>query len=153
PLLNEERIDLAHRTRALDDKLMEEGLAHIDSIPWYGVDLFSGVVSFVIAQFSDAAQTVFAHKGKIDAGGQGHQTLIGANVAAGFLAADVLLARAEGHHVGAAAILIDSFADDAPSNFADVFGTTAEEAEIRAAETHWNAEGLSLADHNVRTEF
>ena len=151
-MLQQNMVDLADRLGAGDDEFFEEWLAHVHAVAVQGVNLLRGVVRFVVAQLGNAAQTALAHHAHIDAGGQGHQPLVGADVAGRFLAADVLLARAQGHHVSASPVLIHRLADDAPGDLAHVLAARGEEAQVRPAEAERDAQRLPLAHDDVRAQ-
>ena len=81
------------------------------------------------------------------------QRLRGADVARGFFAADVLLARAEreAQRGFAASILGDAY--NATGHLALEFVTRGEERGVRAAVAQRHTEALRAADRDVRAEF
>src|SRR2546426_1099956 len=79
---------------------------------------------------------------RVHAGHHGEQHLRGADVAGGLLAADVLLARLQGHAQRGAAGGIPGYSDDAPGYMAPLGLTRREERRVRAAVAHRHAEAL-----------
>jgi len=90
----------------------------------------------------DAAQPLGAVIHRVHAGHHGEQHLRGADVAGGLLAADVLLARLQGHAQRGAAGGIPGYSDDAPGYMAPLGLTRREERRVRAAVAHRHAEAL-----------
>ena len=83
----------------------------------------------------------------------GEENLGGADVGRGFIAADVLLARAEGEAHGRVAGVVLGNADETAGHlaFESVFG--GEEAGVRSAEAEGDAEALGGADGDIGAEF
>ena len=81
------------------------------------------------------------------------QRLRCADIARGFIPADVLLAGLQGHAVGGVAVGVFGDADQATRHLAGVFGFGRHERGVRAAETQRYAEPLRGADSNVGAEF
>ena len=81
------------------------------------------------------------------------QRLRGADVARGFFAADVLLARAERKAQRGFAARILGHADDAAGHLAFEFIARGEKCRVRSAVTERHAEALRAADGDVRAEF
>ena len=90
------------------------------------------------------------HGGEIDARRQRAQRLVRADVAAGLLAADVLLARLQRQDKTALAARIDRLADDTARQLAHVLRRSGHEAEIRAAPAEGHAKRLALTDGDIR---
>ena len=84
---------------------------------------------------------------------QGHESLIRADVAGGFFAADVLFAGLQGQHPAALAVAIDCLADEPARHLADVLLPAGQETQIGTAVGHRIAQALALGDGNVRAIF
>ena len=65
----------------------------------------------------------------------------------------MLLAGLEGHAEGTTSFGIAREADDSARHLPDVFLSAREDPEERSPEIHGGAQGLALADHDVRTEI
>ncbi|MNM22943.1 hypothetical protein D3C81_333300 [compost metagenome] len=87
------------------------------------------------------------------AGDVGQQHLRGADVAGGFLAADVLLAGLHGQAQGGLAEAVDRHADQAARHVALERVTGGEVGRVRATEAQWHAEALGAADGHVGAEL
>ena len=83
------------------------------------VEPLGGVVRLAQAQLGRLAQALRAQRGQVDAGPQGEQALVGADVARGLFAADVLLAGLQRQHPAALAAAVDRLAGDAARHAAD----------------------------------
>jgi hypothetical protein len=83
----------------------------------------------------------------------GEEDLGGADVGRGFVAADVLLARAEGEAHGGVAGVVFRDADEAAGHLAFEGVLGGEEAGVRAAEAEGDAEALGGADRDIGAEF
>ena len=81
------------------------------------------------------------------------QNLRGANVAVGFLAADMLLASLQRHAESLTAALVDRDADDASWHRALIVILCRKVCRVWSAETHWYAETLGGADHDIGAHF
>ena len=89
----------------------------------------------------------------IDAVHAGHhceQHLRSANVRGGLVAANVLLARLDGHAQRAISLRIAGNADDSPRKFAHVRFAGGDERCVRTTKTHRHTKALRTADGNVR---
>ena len=93
---------------------------------------------------------VGAHGGHVQPGGQGAQRLVGADVAAGLLPADVLLPGLETQDVGPAALVVGGLTHDAAGELAHELVGGGHVAQIRAAAAQGQTQGLSLAHGDVR---
>ena len=108
-------------------------------------------------QSVDAAGDFFEALGSvvngIHRGHDGKEDLGGADVGRGLVAADVLLAGAEGEAHGGVAVGVFGDADEAAGHlaFESVFG--GEERGVGSAEAHGNAETLGGADGDIGAEF
>ena len=94
------------------EKFMEEGAGehHLHAIDL--TQLGSQVVSLGVALIAHLSQTDGAHLGQIDRSGQRAQRLIGADVGAGLLTTDMLLAGLHGEHEGALSLVVRGLAHD-----------------------------------------
>ena len=111
-------VHFRNRARAAQGEFVKEGRSGDDLVVLQRSDLRGGVVRLVPAEFGHLTQAMLPHQGQIDGGGQRHQPLVGADVAAGLFAPYVLLARPQGHHPGAATVLVHGLTDDAAGDFA-----------------------------------
>ncbi len=146
-------IDLLDGDGAGDDEFVEERLTPVNRVAVELVDLVGGVMRLVPAEFRHLTQPILAEQFHVDRRRQRHQALIGADVAGRLLAADVLLARAERHHVSLVAVGVERLADNAPGDAADLRHFGGEEADVRSAVAERDAERLPLTDDDVRAEF
>src|SRR5262245_57850345 len=89
----------------------------------------------------------------VERGHVGEERLGRADVAGGFLAADVLLARAEREAQGGFASRVFGNADDATGHLTLEFVARGEEGCVWSAVTQRHAETLRAADGDVRAEF
>ena len=89
----------------------------------------------------------------VHAGQHRQQDLRGADVAGRLLAADVLLARLQGHAQGGVALGIHGNTDQAAGHAAHVFLAGGEVGGVRAAEAHGGSEALGGSECHVRTEL
>ncbi len=94
-------------------------------------------------------QPVATQPGQVHHGSHGAQGLVGADVRGRALAADVLLTGAEGHHVSAAALLVDRLAHHTARQAAHLIVGAGEKAERRPAVGEPLAERLPLPHHQV----
>jgi hypothetical protein len=101
----------------------------------------------------DAAQALRAVVHRVHRGHHREEHLGGADVGRGFLAADVLLARAEGEAEGRVALRVLGHADEAAGHLAFAGVARGEEAGVRAAEAERHAEALRGAHGDVGAEF
>ena len=83
----------------------------------------------------------------------GQQRLRRADVAGGFLAADVLLARLQGQAQGRPAVRVLGNADDAARDLALVRFACGEKRRVRPAVTQRHTEALGVADGDVGAEL
>ncbi len=97
----------------------------------------------------DAFEARRAVPDRIHAGHVGEQHLRGADVRIGLLAADVLLARLQGHAQGRLATGILRHADDAAGHRALVLVQAGEEGGVRAAVAHRHAKALAGTEGDV----
>src|SRR5471032_45743 len=81
------------------------------------------------------------------------QRLCGADVARGFFAADVLLARAEREAQCGLAASILGHADDAAGHLALEFIARRKKCRVRSAVTERHTKALCAADGDVRAKF
>src|SRR5207247_667821 len=98
----------------------------------------------------EAREPVPPEEREVDGHGERAQTLIGADVGGGTLAANVLLARGEGQHVAAAAVRVDRLADQTARHAAHEALARGEEPDARAAVAHGEPEALPPGHRNVR---
>ncbi len=89
------RLISATGERAAQHEFLEERAGHLHRVARQRVQLFGGVMRFVVAELGHLAQALLAHHRQVHRGGQRIQRLVGADIAGGFLAADMLLARAQ----------------------------------------------------------
>ena len=111
------------------------------------------IVRFVIAEFGNLTQAVPAHRGQVDGGRQGVQSLVGADVGRGPLPPDVLLARLQGQDVAGATLRVGGSAHQTAGHLADVLLLAAEQTQVRPAKGRRYADGLSFPGHDVRAKF
>ena len=104
---------------------------------------------FLITQFRDLAQSLFAHCRHVDARGERVQRFVCANVGRRLFAANVLLTRLEGQHKAASSLGVGRLSDESSRHTTQIFFFAREHAEIRTAETERVAERLPFANHNV----
>src|SRR5205807_8892788 len=95
------------------------------------------------------AQTFLPHLGEVHVRGEGDERLVRADVRRRFAAADVLLARGEGQHVGAFAVDVDRLADQPSRHMAFERIADDHEADVRTAVLWRNTPGLSFAAGDV----
>ncbi len=95
-------------------------------------------------------QTAPAHRRHVDGRGERDQTLVGADVRRGLLAADVLLARGEREHEAAPPFAVVGDADEPARYLARVLLARGEETDVGAAERERHAERLALGHDDVR---
>ena len=94
-------------------------------------------------------QAIRSHGGQVYPGGEGTQCLVGADVAAGLLTADVLFSGLQGQHVAALALVIHGLAHDAAGKLSHVLGGGGHEAQVRSAVSDGHAQRLALAHCHV----
>ncbi len=103
----------------------------------------------VVHTFGDAPQAhrpvIHGVEGRHD----GKQRLGGADVAGGFLPADVLLAGLHGHAQGFVAVAVDRHTDNAPGGGALVGVACGKEGGMWAAKTHGYPKTLGIAHHHI----
>ena len=102
------------------------------------------------AQRGDVAQAVRAHGRDVDRRREREQGLVGADVAGGLLAPDVLLARAKGHHERPLPVQVRGHAHQPAGDLADERVGAGEDPEVRAAVLERDAQRLALARGDVR---
>ena len=90
-----------------------------------------------------------AHQRQVDRRAQGQQALVGADVAGGLFAADVLLAGLQRQHPAAAAAAIDGLADQPAGHAADELLAAGHDAQVRPAEGHRVAQRLPFGHDDV----
>jgi hypothetical protein len=89
-------------------------------------------------------------RGEVDGRGQRAQGLVGADVAGGLLAADVLLAGTQGHDERALAVDVRGHADETAGDLADQGLAAGQDAEVRAAVRERDAQRLAFAGRRCR---
>jgi hypothetical protein len=89
----------------------------------------------------------------IHRGHDGEENLRGADVGRGLVAADVLLARAEGEAHGGVAVGVFRHADETAGHLALEGVLGGEERGVGSAETHGNTEALGGTDGDIGAEF
>ena len=99
--------------------------------------------------FGDLTEPGRPDRGEVDAGAEGEQPLVGADVRRRLLAADVLLAGLQGEDPAPLAVAVDRLADDPAGHLADELLATRQDAQVRAAVRHRIAQALPLGDHDV----
>ena len=114
-----------------------------------GFDLVGGVVRLLEAEFGHLTDPLFAHGRHVDAGGEGVEGDVGADIARRALAADVLFAGAQGHDEGALAVGVGGLADEAARHLPDMLLAGGEEPDMRPAEIECVADRLSLRGNDV----
>ena len=136
---------LIHTAWTADDEFVEERClgAQLEAIN--GGDAVSGVMRLVITQAGHLAQALLAQQAHIDRGGQGQETLVGADVRGGLFAADVLFAGGEGQYVSALSARIYRFTHQPASDLADVVFLGGEDAQVGAAIRKRDAQRLPFA--------
>ena len=135
-LLQQMLIHLRNRSRQQHGKFLEKRLNRhlwIDLEPGHRSNSLSRVVTLVIAQFSNLAHAAFSHRRKIGCGRKRHQPCVGADVAGGPGAPDVLLARRQSQHVTAPALVVHGLADKPAGHVMHEFPACRENAEMRTA--------------------
>ena len=105
------------------------------------------------AKRGHVVQPVRPERRDVDRGGQRAQRLVGADVAGGLVAPDVLLARAQGHDVRAPAVDVRGAAHEPAGHLAHEVRPSRQEAEVRTAVLERDAQRLALADGDVRAVF
>src|SRR5689334_8467158 len=78
------------------------------------------VAGLVVIELRDLPEPGWAHRGHVDAGAEGEEPLVRADVARGLLSADVLLARLEGQAERAFAVGVGCLADESAGHLANV---------------------------------
>ena len=96
------------------------------------------------------AQAVRAEGRHVDRRGEGQEGLVGADVAGGLVAADVLLARAQGHHERTLAVEVGGHAHEPAGDLADERVGRGQDAQVRAAVLRRDAQRLALPRRDVR---
>ena len=91
----------------------------------------------------------FAHSRHVDAGGEGAQRLVRADIGRRLFTADVLLTCRERQHVAGLAVDVLRLADDSAGELAGHGAGGRHEAEVRTAERDVQTERLTVADSNV----
>ena len=82
-------------------------------------ELLGRVARFLQAEVGGFAQALRAEEGEVDRGAEGEEALVGADVARGLFAADVLLAGLQREDEAAFAAAVDGLAGDAAGHAAD----------------------------------
>ena len=97
----------------------------------------------------DVAQPVRPERREIDGRRERAQRLVGADVARGLVAPDVLLSRAQRHDVGAPALDVGRPADEPPGHLADEVRRAARRPRYGPPYCERDAERLALAGSDV----
>ena len=95
------------------------------------------------------AQAFFADQAEMNGGGESVERFVGADVGGGLLAANVLFARGERQHEAAIACGVRGLSGEAAGHLAHEFFACGDHADVRAAVTGRNAEGLAFHGDNV----
>src|SRR2546422_9976378 len=101
----------------------------------------------------DPTEAIRAEHGHVRRGRDREERLIRTDVRHRLLAADMLLARLEGHAERAVALCVSCQTDHASGHFPDVLLTTREDSEKRTSEVHLRTERLPFSDDDVRSEI
>ena len=101
----------------------------------------------------DPAQPQRAVVHRVEGGHDRQQGLGRADVAGGFLPANMLFAGLHGHAQRLVAAAVDGYTDDAARGGALVGVAGGEEGGVRPAESHGYAEALAVANHHVRAHL
>src|SRR5437867_9194142 len=101
----------------------------------------------------DSTEAIRAEHRHVRCGRDGEERFVRADVRHRLLAADMLLARLEGHAERAVALCVSCQTDHASGHSPDVLLTTREDSEKRTAEVHLRAERLPFPDDDVRSEI
>src|SRR5438132_12047048 len=99
------------------------------------------------------AQTARSMVNRIHRRDHGEEDLCRANIAGGFVAADVLFARLEREPIAWFALGIVRNADEPAWHMAFVLITGGEIGGVWSAEAEWNAKALGVANRDIRTKF
>src|SRR5580698_6363883 len=86
----------------------------------------------------------------MNGGGESVKSFVGANVGGGLLAADVLFARSQGEDESTITGGVCGLSGEAAWHLAHEFLARGDYADVRAAVTRWNAEGLAFHGNDVR---
>ena len=89
--------------------------------------------------------------GEEDGGSQGQKSLVRADVAGSFVAADMLFARLEVEGKAVSAFAIGGLTDQSAGHLADVFVPTCEDAKQRATVLQRCSEGLAFGDGDINS--
>src|SRR5436190_20049988 len=92
------------------------------------------------AQLSRFVEAVRPQFGQVDGRPQGKQALVGADIARGLFAANVLLASLQGEHPAAAAAAIDRLTGNSPWQSADELLLASHDPQVWAAVQQRRAE-------------
>ncbi len=103
--------------------------------------------------FGDCAQSLRSMIDRIHRGDDGEQNLRRANVAGGFVATDVLLARLQRESIGRASFGIVRNADQPAGHVTFVLIARGKVSRVRSAKPERNAEALRAADRNIGAKF
>ena len=96
-----------------------------------------------------SGEAFFAQQGKMDRESKAAQPGIGADIAGGLLAADMLFAGGKRQHIAAAAFGIHCFAGEAARHLPQIFFTRRKEPDIRPAEIEAVADRLPFGRNDV----
>ncbi len=160
-LFEEGGVGLFGGRREIEDELVEAGCAFEEeggrrrSFAALRMTILRGgqglaeVGGFGEVVFGELAQALLAVDGEEDGDHHGDERLVGADVAGGLLAADVLLAGGEGEDEAALAVHVVGLADEAAGHLAQEFFLAGDDAAVGAAEAEGYAEGLRLHGDDV----
>src|SRR4051794_29096650 len=114
-------------------------------------ELLGAVARFLQAEVGGFAEALGTKEREVDRGAEGEEALVGADVAGGFFAADVLLAGLQREDEAALAAAVDCFTRDAAGHAADKFFSAGHDAEVGAAVLHRGAKRVAFGDGDVGT--
>ncbi len=106
-------------------------------------------MSLVIAKLGHLPEPLLAEGRQVHRSGQGHEGLVGTDIAGGPLPPYVLLSGAEGKDVSGAALAVHRLACYPPRHLPHVPHPGGEEPYVGPAEAQGDAQGLALARYDV----
>ena len=143
-------VDHFHRARKFQREFVERGAA--ENAAHAGNFFEFGLRETGLGEILQRllAQAFFADQAEMNRGGQRVERFVGADVGGGLLAADVLFARGEREHESAIAGGVGGLSGEAAGHLADEFFARGDHADVRAAVTGRDAEGLAFHGDDVR---
>src|SRR5262249_47834479 len=114
-------------------------------------ELRGAVARLLQAEVGGFFEPLWAEERQIDRCAEGEEALVGADVARGFFAADVLFAALERENEAAFAAAVNGFAGDAAGHAADKAFAAGHDPEVRAPVLHGGPERMAFGDGDVGT--